>query len=119
MIDRRALDFMLDEWARFYLSEFNEVNWAKLSMSGKIMEYAELGIMSSGTKHQENNHEIPDHISKTVKAISQLEAKYQQAIKEEYTGTGTQHKKAKGIQLSLSRFRNRLHRARKMLMQML
>lgn len=119
MIDRPALEFMLNDWARFYLSEFNDVNWAKTSMSGKIMEFAELGIMSSGTKCQDNNYEIPEHIESIVKAIAELEIKYQQVIKEQYTGKGNQDKKADRLHLNIALFKVRLFTARKQLMQIM
>ena len=118
-IDKGTLDSMLDEWARFYLSEFNEVNWAKVSMSGKIIEFAQLGISVPGTKHEEHDFTIPTHIERVVMAITRLDLKYQHVIKEEYTGKGNQHRKSKNIGLSISRFRNRLFRARKTLMQII
>lgn len=119
MINKQTLDSMLNDWARFYLSEFNEVNWSRVSMSGKIMEFAELGISSPGTKHQENSYTIPHHIESVVTAINRLDFKYKQVIKEEYTGKGNQIRKARNIQLNISRFRNRLSRARNKLMNII
>ena len=119
MIDKQTLDSILNDLARFYLSEFNEVNWSKVSMSGRIMEFAELGITAPGTKHQENNYVIPYHIESAASALTKIDLKYQLVVKEEYTGKGNQSRKARNLNLTIFRFRNRLMRARQQLMQII
>lgn len=119
MIDKVTLDFMLDEWARFCLSEFNELNWSSSSMSGKIIEIAKLGIYSHGTSNKSSDCYIPKSVENTIEAMMQLEPKYIIILREEYTGSGRQKLKARRLQLPLGQYKNRLYKARQQLMRII
>lgn len=118
-MNKQLLDSMLDDWARFYLSEFNEVNWARVSMSGKIAEVAKLGIFSAGTAHNGECFFVPEHIESVVNGLMRLKLSYQRVIKEQYTGTGTQRTKAGRLNMNHTQFKVKLFRARNELIKLL
>lgn len=112
-MNTKTLDSMLFDWARFYLSEFSEVSWGRLSMSGRIIEIARVGVYCPGTKC--GGPAMPEHIEITANVISRLTPKEQLLIKEEYTGTGNQRKKAHRQQMSLGQYKSKLFRTKKKL----
>ena len=114
MINRDTLDSMLDSWARFYLSEFSSVGWARFSLSGRIIEAAKLGIFSRGTSQKIDMPVSPD-ILIVANAILSLEFKYQQVIREQYAGRGRQTQKAKRLNITYNCYKQRLKTARQQL----
>lgn len=118
-MDRETLDDLIYSWVIFRQREFDEVSWQGISISGKMMEFGKLGIISPGTKNESNEIYIPEHIEVIQNAILQLPLYQQQVLKEEYENRGTQYKKARRLKIRLKDYRARLCRARKKLMEML
>jgi hypothetical protein len=119
MITSETLDSLLEQWARFYLAEFNEVSWQKTSISGRLIEYAKLGVSSNGTKHLETNFHIPESVLEIQNALITLPLIQQKVIKIEYTEFSLQRIKARKLKIKLYNYRAHLCRAKQKLMQII
>ena len=114
MINRHTLDLMLDQWASYYANEFNEIGWAKTSISGKMME---AGI--NGTKPIDGGLDAPYNVQLICDALPNLSHNEQLVVKQQYAGRGKQRDKAKRIQIPYGTYKDRLITARKMLMSII
>ena len=118
-VDKQTLDSMLYLWAGYRNSEFKEVSWASLSITGKAMQAAKTGIFSHGTAYQTPDYTLPEYVEKAQEAIIQLPLSLQHVIKEEYTNNIRQKEKAKNLRMSHIHYRAKLCRARQKLMILL
>lgn len=118
-MNRETLEQMLCDWARFYLSEFDDIAWQKISISGRMIEAAKLGIFSTGTNKRCLEFFIPQNVEDIQKALIEIPASERQVIKSEYVDPGSQRKKAYKLGITVQNYRARLCRARKRLIVLL
>ena len=116
-VDKQTLDSMLWLWSRYRKGELSELEFSSTSMSW-LKDFAELGIISKGTKHETPDFTVPEYIEKVQVALIQLPLSYQHIIKSEYSN-GRQTTKARKLKISITHYRAKLCRARQKLRQIM
>lgn len=119
MVSRDALDSMLYLWAAFKSKEVKDMGWPSVSIGGKLIEAARLGLFSHGTAQYANNFTVPKCINVIQTAMNELTLNHKQVIALEYTERGSQRIKAAKIRISVTQYRARLCRARNKLMRII